>query len=122
MKKKILIIEDEKDFVTAISVLIEAEGFEVFTASDGMEGLEKIRKGEFDLIITDVMMPKMDGFKLCRMIKFDSKHKHTPVLMLTAKGQEGDRITGEQCGADAYVLKSQSPDALISKIKEMIKK
>ena len=122
MKKKILIIEDAKDFVTAISVLLEAEGYEVSAASDGLAGLEKIRKGQYDLIITDVMMPKMDGFKLCRMIKFDSKHKDTPLLMLTAKGQESDVLTGEQCGADAYILKSQSPDTLIKKIKEMLKK
>ena len=122
MKNKILIIEDEKDFVTAISILLKAEGFEVSVATDGMQGLEKARETKFDLIITDVMMPKMDGFKLCRMIKFDSKHKDTPVIMLTAKGQEEDKFTGEQCGADAYILKSQSPDILIDKIKELLKK
>ena len=122
MKNKILIIEDEKDFVTAVSVLLEAEGFEVSVATDGMQGLEKARQTKFDLIITDVMMPKMDGFKFCRMIKFDSKYKNTPVIMLTAKGQEEDRSAGEKCGADAYMLKSQSPDILINKIKELLKK
>ncbi|OIO79043.1 MAG: two-component system response regulator [Candidatus Omnitrophica bacterium CG_4_8_14_3_um_filter_43_15] len=121
-KKKILIVEDEKDFVIAISALLEAEEYEVTAATDGLEGLEKIKAHHYDLIIMDVMMPKMDGYKLSRMVKFDAKYAHTPIIMLTAKAQDQDRRTGEECGADAYVLKSQNPDVLLSKVKELIKK
>lgn len=121
MKKKILLVEDEKDFVVAISTLLEVEGYEILVATDGMDGLEKAKSNVVDLIILDLMMPRMDGYKLCRMLKFDKKYRQTPVLMLTAKAQEHDRLTGEQCGADAYVLKSQNPDILIAKIKELLK-
>jgi DNA-binding response OmpR family regulator len=73
------------------------------------------------MIILDVMMPKMDGYKMCAMLKFDKRYKDIPIIMLTAKAQEIDKLTGEQCGADAYLLKSQSPDVLIKKIKELMK-
>lgn len=121
-KKKILIIEDEKDFISAIAALLEAEGYEISLANDGMEGLQKAKAAQYDLIIMDVMMPKMDGYKLCRMLKFDTKYKKTPVIMLTAKSQDQDRLTAEQCGSDAYILKSQNPDILISKIKQLFEK
>ena len=121
MSKKILLIEDEKDFVIAVKSLLEASGFEAESADNGLDGLTKAKSQHFDLIVTDVMMPKMDGYKVCRMLKFDKKYRDIPVIMLTAKGQEADKITGEQCGADAYILKSGSPDILISKIKELLK-
>ena len=121
MKKKILIIEDEKDFVTAVSVLLEAEGYELEIANDGMEGLNKVKASGFNLIIMDVMMPKMDGYKLCRLLKFDKKYKNIPIIMLSARCQDEDISTGGQCGADAYILKSNSPDVLISKVKELLK-
>lgn len=122
MRKKILLVEDEKDFIAAVGVLLESEGYEVLLAADGMEGLRKAKANPVDLIILDIMMPKMDGYKVCRMLKFDKKHKETPILILTAKAQEADKLMGEQCGADAYLLKSQSPDVLVSKVKELIKK
>lgn len=121
MGKKILLVEDERDFITAVSALLEAEGFEVLTADNGMDGLAKAKANAVDLIILDVMMPKMDGYKVCAMLKFDKRYKNIPIIMLTAKAQEVDRLTGEQCGADAYLLKSQSPNTLIAKVKELIK-
>lgn len=121
MKKKILLVEDERDFVVAVTAVLESEGYEVAVANDGKAGLQKAKADIFDLIILDVMIPKIDGYKVCRMLKFDKNYKDTPVLMLTAKVQEQDRLTGEQCGADAYVLKSQGPDALVGKIKELLK-
>jgi len=120
--KKILIVEDEKDFITAIKALLEAQGYGVSIANDGMQGLKKARSEAFDLIVMDVMMPKMDGYKLCRMLKFDDKYKSVPMIMLTARAQEEDRVTGQECGADAYILKSQNPDILLDKVKELLGK
>jgi len=120
MKKRILIIEDEKEFLVGITTLLESQGYEVLTAPDGMSGLQKARKDNPDLVILDIMMPKVDGYKVCRLLKFDAKYKDIPILMLTAKTQDIDRLTGEQCGADAYFLKSESPDGLIAKINEIL--
>ena len=121
MKRKILLIEDEKDFITAATTLLEADGYEAVVANDGMEGLQKAKTAAFDLILLDLMMPKIDGYKVCRLLKFDKRYRATPIIMLTAKAQVQDRLTSEQCGADAYILKSQSPDVLLAKIKELLK-
>jgi DNA-binding response OmpR family regulator len=120
MKKKILIIEDEKEFVVAIRALLESEGYEVLAAGDGLTGLHKAKKENPNLIILDVMMPKLDGYKVCRLLKFDIKYKDIPILMLTAKAQEQDKLIGMQCGADAYFLKSESPDGFLAKVKKFL--
>jgi two-component system alkaline phosphatase synthesis response regulator PhoP/two-component system response regulator VicR len=120
LKKTILIIEDEKEFASALSDLLKVEGYDVVIALNGMEGLEKIKTNLVHLIILDVMMPRIDGYKVCRMLKFDKKYSNIPILMLTAKAQEQDKITAEQCGADAYLLKSQRPEFLLAKVKEMV--
>jgi len=108
MKKnsvKILIIDDEPDLVTMVTLRLEANGYQVIFACDGQEGLGKARNEKPDLIILDLMLPKIDGYKVCRLLKFDEKYKKIPVILFTARAQESDIKVGEDVGADAYLTK-----------------
>jgi len=120
-KKRILLIEDEKDMAYAVSLQLEAKGYEIITACDGQEGLNKARAENPDLIILDLMLPKIDGYKVCRMLKFDNKYKDIPVILFTARAQDSDRKTGREVGADAYITKPFEPKALLDKIRELLK-
>jgi len=121
-KKKILLVEDEKDMRYAVTIQLEASGYEVITASDGQEALDKAYKERPDLIILDLMLPKMDGYKVCRMLKFDTRYKGIPVIMFTARAQDSDKKIGEEVGSDAYVTKPFDPDVLLNKIRELLKR
>jgi len=121
-KKRILVVDDEPDFVRAITIILESNNYEVTVANDGQEGLNLARSQKPDLIILDLMLPKMDGYKVCRFLKFDEKFREIPIIMLTARGQEEDKILGQQMGADAYIVKSEKPEVLLEKIKQLIKK
>ena len=118
--KKILLVDDEPHIVIMLENRIKQAGYEIITASDGQLGLEKARKEKPDLIILDVMLPKLDGYKVCRMLKFDDKYKHIPIIMFTARAQEADRKMGEEVGADGYVTKPFEPQVLLNKIKELL--
>ena len=120
-KKKILIVDDEEDILNTICFRLEAEGFECITSQDGIDALAKARQEKPDLILLDIMLPRMNGYKVSRLLKFDEKYQHIPILMLTAKTQETDRITGIETGADGYVTKPFEMDALIKLIKNYIK-
>jgi DNA-binding response OmpR family regulator len=119
--KKILLIEDEPDVLKTSLIFLESEGFKVITATDGIEGLHKTRSENPDLIIMDIMLPKLDGYKLCRMLKFDEKYKHIPIILFTARAQESDEQMGKEVGADAYIMKPFEPQVLIEKIGELLK-
>lgn len=118
--KKILVVDDEADLVEMVTMRLEANGYKVITASDGREALEKARSEKPHLIILDLMLPKMDGYKVCRMLKFDEKYKHIPVIMFTARAQESDKKTGKEVGADAYIIKPFEPQILLDTIKNLI--
>lgn len=120
MPKKILVVDDEKDLVETLSFRLESAGYQVVTAGDGQEGLEKAREEKPDIILLDVMMPKMDGYQVCRMLKFDEEFKDTPVIMLTARGQDQDRETGKNVGANDYVTKPFEAKDLLEKIGKLI--
>ncbi|MFA6358161.1 MAG: response regulator [Candidatus Omnitrophota bacterium] len=120
MAKKILIVDDEPHIVTMLENRIKHAGYEVITAIDGQEGLSKAQKEKPDLIILDLMLPKLDGYKVCRMLKFDGKYKHIPIIMLSARAQEEDKKIGEQVGADGYITKPFEPQVLLGKIKELL--
>ncbi len=120
-KKCILLVDDEKDLVETVSFRLQAAGYEVVPAYDGQEGLDKARSLKPNLIILDLMLPKMDGYKVCRLLKFDEKYKDIPILMFTARAQDSDREMGLQVGADAYITKPFEPQVLLDKIKELIK-
>ncbi len=121
MAKRILIVDDEPDLMETLSFRLEANKYEVIKAYDGQEGLDKARKDNPDLIILDLMLPKLDGYKVCRMLKFDDKYKKIPIILFTARAQESDKKTGEEVGADAYVTKPFEPAVLLAKIAELLK-
>ena len=121
MGKKILIVDDEIDLVETIKFRLEAAGYDVVTAYDGQEALKKVRNEKPDLILLDVMMPSVDGYQVCRMLKFDDKYRDIPIIMLTARGQDKDRATGEEVGADAYIAKPFDSKILMAKIEEWLK-
>ena len=121
-KEKILLIEDERDMVYAVNLQLEAQGYTVVNAYDGYDGFEKAKSEKPDLIILDLMLPKIEGYKVCRMLKFDDKYKDIPVILFTSRAQESDNEMSKEVGADAYVTKPFEPEILLSKIKELLKK
>ena len=120
MQKKILIADDEVQLVEMLKMRLKANGYKVLTAYDGQEALEKARNQKPDLIILDLMLPKIDGYKVCRMLKFDKNYKSIPIILLTALAQKSDEEMGSQVGADAYIIKPFEPQMLLSKIKELL--
>lgn len=118
MAKKILVVDDEPELLKAITIRLKASGYELVTAPDGVEGLEKAKSLKPDLIVLDVLMPKMDGYEVCRMLKFDEKYKSIPIIMLTAKAQDIDKAVGKKVGADDYLTKPFETQELVDKIKK----
>ena len=121
-KEKILIIEDDKHISKLVKYNTEKAGYDPTVVGDGEEALDVLSKQGVDLIILDIMLPKMDGFEVCRLIKQNPKLKNIPVIMLTAKGEEVDRIVGLELGADDYVVKPFSPRELVLRIKAILKR
>ncbi len=115
-KKKILVVDDEIELVKVLEIRLRKEGFEVVTAADGEDALKKARKEKPDLLILDLMLPKIDGYKVCRLLKFDQKYKNIPIIMLTARVEEHDRNLGMEMGADEYITKPFEWDKLLEKI------
>lgn len=120
-KKRILVVDDEPQLTEMVRMRLEANGYDVLCASDGQEALNKARKEKPDLIILDLMLSKIDGYKVCRMLKFDEKYKNIPVILFTARAQEADVKLGVEVGAEAYITKPFDPPALLAKIKELLK-
>ncbi len=118
--KKILVVEDDALIRELLKINLEAAGFTIVLATDGFQGLEMARTESPELIVLDIMLPKMDGFKVCRILKFDDKYKHIPIIMLTARIQEVDKETGFKTGADAYMTKPFEPEELIKKINQVL--
>ncbi len=116
-QKRILVVDDEIDLVETVRFSLELEGFEVLVAYNGEEGLNLARKENPDLILLDLMLPKLDGYKVCRLLKFDERYKHIPILMLTAKIQEKDKEMGLETGANEYITKPFDMDELMKKVK-----
>lgn len=117
---KILIVEDEPNMVAGLRDNFEYEGYEVVTAGDGAEGLEKAIQQSPDLVVLDVMMPKMSGLDVCKQLK--SKRPSVPIIMLTARGQEVDKVVGLELGADDYVTKPFSIRELIARVKAVLRR
>ena len=118
--KKILIVEDEPDFRVALRMRLEANGYNIIEADDGMKGLDAVRQQNPDLIILDVMLPRMNGFKLARLLKYSAKYKSVPLMMLTVMSQASDRKMGQAVGADAYMTKPYQPQELLNTIATLI--
>ena len=121
-QQRILIVEDESDMAYAVRLQLEAAGYSVDVAVDGKEGLEKARRLKPDLIILDNMLPKMDGYRICRMLKFDERYKKIPIIMLTARAQKNDETVGYEVGVNAYLTKPFDPQVLLRKIESLLAK
>ncbi len=121
-KELILIVEDEADIRDLLVFNLEREGFEVVQAGDGVLGLELTRSRHPDIILLDVMLPHKDGFQVCRELARDSSTAHIPIIMLTARGEEVDRIVGLELGADDYVVKPFSVRELILRIRAILRR
>ena len=119
--KRILIVDDEEGIVKLVKMYLEHHCYEVITANDGHEGLSKAKTEKPDLIVLDLMLPKMDGYKVCGLLKRDARYAKTPVILFTAKAQEKDVKLGQEVGADAYITKPFEPEVLLSKIEELTK-
>lgn len=120
MAKKILIIEDYAHIVEVLKIRLEAAGYEVLAAGDGQEGLNLARRAMPDLILLDIMLPKMNGYKVCRFLKFDAKYKSIPIFLLTARGKPEDIETGKATGADEYIIKPYNPHELLALIRRYL--
>jgi len=119
-KAKILVVDDEVNITQILEFSIGAEGFEVITATNGEEAIDKARKEQPDLIILDIMMPRIDGYEACRILKANPLTKNIPVVLLTAKGRDIDKRLGYEVGATDYIVKPFSPNKLIERINELL--
>ena len=119
-KKRILVVDDYPQVVELIKLRLETSGYNVLVAYDGQEGLNIARNELPDLIILDLMMPKMNGYKVCRFLKFDKKYKHIPVVMLTSRAKQSDADVGKKTGADEYLFKPYNPKQLLDVVKKYI--
>jgi len=121
-KKNVLIVEDEEDILQLIEINLIKNGFNTVGATTGEKAIEEMKHGQFDLIILDLMLPGIDGIKVCKMLKNDSVTADIPIIMLTAKGEEEDIIKGLESGADDYVTKPFSPKVLLARIKTALRR
>ena len=119
-KPRILIVDDEADLVSVLRMGLEIAGFEVVEAGDGEEGLRRARQERPDLIVLDLMLPKLDGYKVCRALKFDERYKAIPIMILSARSADSDRRLALDMGADQFVSKPYDMNDLISKIRQRL--
>src|ERR1700722_4492968 len=122
MKAKILVVDDEPDALELIEVNLKASGYEVLVADDGRGALQKARAALPDLILLDVMLPEMDGLEVCKALRRDAATALIPVIMLTARAAEMDRVLGLELGADDYITKPFSPRELILRVKNLLER
>jgi two-component system alkaline phosphatase synthesis response regulator PhoP len=120
--KKILIIEDDRDIVELVRYNLANEGFQVSSSHDGATGLSTLKKTPPDLLLLDLMLPKLSGLDICREVRKDESLNRLPILMLTARGEEADRVVGLEMGADDYVTKPFSPRELIARVKALLRR
>ena len=119
--KKILIVDDEQDIVESLKFVLESSDYSCYTAFNGEDGLKLAKELIPDLIILDVMMPKINGYKISRLLKYDSKYKNIPILMITARSQEEDKLIGEETGADEYMTKPFDLDNVLKTVDKYLK-
>ncbi len=120
--KRVIIVDDEPDIVDLVVYNLKKEGFATDSARSGTEALRKIREGNFDIVILDLMLPEMDGMELCRILKKDPDLSDMPIIMLTAKGEEIDRILGLELGADDYITKPFSPREMVARVNAVLRR
>jgi len=121
-KTHIMVIDDEEDILELARYNLEREGYEVSCLISGEEAIETIEDKKPDLVLLDLMLPGMDGYEICKMMKRDEKIQHIPIIMLTAKGEESDIVTGLELGADDYITKPFSPKVLIARLRTVLRR
>jgi DNA-binding response OmpR family regulator len=121
-KKRILIVDDEAELVEMLTTRFEAAGYEVDCAFNGQECLEHVRNKRPDIILLDIMMPKLDGLHVCRLLKFNEEYQEIPIVILTARGQESDKTSGEKVGADFYIVKPFDSGNLVETVDRLVHK
>ena len=121
MAKKILLVEDEEELAFIVKKRLEANGYEVACVYDGLEALKAVHNGNPDMVILDLMLPKMDGYKVCSLLKKDMRYGAIPIILFSTRAQESDKQMGQEAGADAYIPKPFDLPVLLAKIKELLK-
>ena len=116
MPARILAVDDSPTVLEMITAILESGGYTVLTAADGAEALETARAEQPDLILLDVMLPKLDGYRVCRLLKFDQNYRDIPIIMLTAKAEDQAMATGIRTGADQYLTKPVEPETLLAAV------
>ncbi len=119
--KKILLVDDEQDIVETLKFVLESEGYTCYCAYNGEDGLKLAKEIIPDLMVLDIMMPKINGFKISRLLKYDAKYKNIPIIMLTARSQESDKQIGEETGADVYITKPFDLDEVLATVSRLLK-
>jgi len=122
MPKKVLIIEDDPDTSRLVAQYLTREGYSVGTAPDGVKGLKQVHEDFPDLVILDVILPHMDGFEVCKKLRGDAATSRLPIMMLTALGEESDKVVGLELGTDDYVTKPFSPKELVARVKALLRR
>lgn len=122
MNRKVLLIEDDRDIIELLKHYLQKENFVLKDASDGLSGIKEAKAVSFDLIILDIMLPEMDGLEVCKELRNDPKTSSVPIIMLTAKTEETDKIVGLELGADDYVTKPFSPKELVARVKALLRR
>jgi len=118
--KRILIIEDDETFLKILKMRLEARGYETILARDGLEGLNAVRKEKPDLVISDIMLPTMDGHKICRLVKLDRNIRHIPVIMLSSRDLDEDAEKAKEGGADAFIGKTIHAEVMMDVITKLL--
>lgn len=118
--KKILIVDDEQDIVESLRFVLEASDYTCYCAYDGESGLKLAKEIVPDLMILDVMMPKINGYKISRLLKYDNKYKDIPILMVTARSQEEDKLLGEETGANEYITKPFDLNDVVNRVRKYL--
>ncbi len=121
MPKEILIVDDEPSIVVPIQFLMEQQGYSVLVAENGEDALDVIYKYKPDLILLDIMLPRIDGYEVCEIVRLNPEYRDTKIIFLTAKGREVEIAKGLSLGADAYITKPFSNTELVAKVKELLK-
>ena len=120
-KARVLVVDDEPDLVRILEFGLKAAGYHVETANDGQEGLKKARELKPDIILLDLMLPKLDGYKVCRLLKFDERYKQIPIMILSARTQEGDQNLAHEMGANRFLTKPYEFAEILQHIQALLK-
>ena len=120
IKPRILVVDDEMDLVSVLRMGLEIQGFEVIEAMDGEEGLRRARQDHPDLVVLDLMLPKLDGYKVCRALKFDERFRNLPIIILSARSGDQDKKLALDMGADLFMTKPYEISELVTKIRQKL--